>query len=71
MAVNERCIPGAGMSAGWLNYDTVNSAIVAEAAGDGAVTYRGRMVDIAMLERAKETLRPAERYEMPVPEGRI
>jgi citrate lyase subunit beta/citryl-CoA lyase len=41
----------------------------AEAAGDGAVTHRGRMVDIAMLERAKETLRQAQRYGMAVPDA--
>jgi citrate lyase subunit beta/citryl-CoA lyase len=33
-----------------------------EARGDGAVNHRGRMVDYAMLARARQILRDAERY---------
>ena len=33
----------------------------AEAAGSGAVTYRGQMVDYAMLPIAEEVLREARR----------
>ncbi|HEF4735094.1 CoA ester lyase [Burkholderia multivorans] len=34
-----------------------------DATGDGAVRYEGEMIDYAMLARAKEVLRDAERYE--------
>lgn len=39
----------------------------AEAAGSGAVTYRGQMVDYAMLPIAEEVLREARRFGVPVP----
>jgi len=41
----------------------------AEATGSGAVAYRGRMVDYAMLARAEEVLQQARRYGLPVPEA--
>ena len=41
--------------------DLIGAMRAAEAAGSGAVTYRGQMVDYAMLPIAEEVLREARR----------
>jgi citrate lyase subunit beta/citryl-CoA lyase len=47
--------------------DLLDAMERAEAAGDGAIAHRGRMVDYAMIDRAKEIQSLAERYGLPIP----
>jgi citrate lyase subunit beta/citryl-CoA lyase len=43
----------------------IEAMAAAEAKGDAAVRYRGIMVDYAMLPRAHDVLREAERFGVP------
>ena len=51
--------------------DLLDAMRRAEAAGDGAIAHRGRMVDYAMVDRAKEILDLASRYDLAVPAAAI